>query len=496
MTDEERELDDTSRPRSRREMREAKQAALKARRRKRMANWSFGAVLLLLVGSIPVLGMIGRDLIENSHDGKILNPVVNPSAPGYEALVDPTPTALVVQTGADGKVNGATLLALGNGEAGGGSVVLVPIDTAVRHSASGVDRLRFAHQFGGTATLRGQVGDLLGLGFGEVIEVNDSRWAELVRPLGSITIDNPDAITTASGQEIPAGKVTLTPEQVGPYLATSVDGESDLNRMVRQQLFWQAWIREVSARGNKADLVPGESGTGMSRFIHTMSKGTTDVSVLAVNSSDSDAGPPFTIDQSQVQQQMVLAVPFPIGAFPGQRTRVKVLNGVKAGAPANEITDSLVLGGAEITSLGNASRFGQKQTTIEYYSKAAKGRARFLQAKLGFGKLVYRPLPDQSVEVTVTVGADAEQAALTQPSTTAPTTLDKSLDGDSTFTGNDLSSTTIPETSPDTTADQGGDVSTSTSESSGSNGSSSGSSSSQSGTSGSTSGGSQEDTGG
>lgn len=387
-----------------------------------MARVGFVTALVVLVAAIPALALIGRGLIENSRDGKVLTPISDPRAAGYQALVDPTPTALVVQTDDAGKLKSATMLALGAGDAGGGSVVLIPVDTKLARPASGVDRLRSSYQFGGVPVFRDQVAALLGVGLGEVIEVNDTRWSELVRPLGSVTVDNPDSVTGAGGQVFASGRLKLTPGKVGPFLSAIDSGESDLNRMVRQKLFWEAWVKAVAAGGNRADLVPGESGSGISRFVHTLAKGTTDVSTLAVDDSHSGDGPPFVANDAQLRRQIAIAVPFPVSAYPGQRVRVRLLDGVKPGALANNVTDALVLGGAEITALGNASRFGQSDTQVEYYSKDMRERALLLQASLHVGKLVYKARPDESVDVTVTIGSDIGRAAITEPMTTQPTT--------------------------------------------------------------------------
>ena len=459
MTEDAREPDDDSRPGSRRAIRREREAERRNRRRRVLTSVGFGTVLTVLIAAIPVLALVGRHLIENSQDGKVLNSVSDPKAPGYEALVDPTPTALVVQTDPQGKVNGATILALGSGDAGGGSVILVPLDTRLREPGSGVDRLRTAYEFGGVQILRDQIGSLLGIGFGEVIELGDARWAELTRPVGSITFDNPDSVTAADGTEFASGTLTLRPDQVGPFLAATDDNESDLNRLVRQQFFWKAWLAALAKGGDGPGLVPGEAASGMSRYVRTLARATSDVSILAVNDNPDRNGPPFVLDDNQARLQVAVAVPFPVGAFPGQRTRVRLLNGVRPGPVSSQVTDAVVLGGGEITALGNAAKFDQSETRIEYYTKGMRDRARILQASLGFGKLVYRPQPDQSVDVTVVIGSDARVAPATRPATTVPTTVDtgagSGVESGSPTSRSEPDGTTAPVTDGDPSFDTG-----------------------------------------
>lgn len=428
MTEDAREPAEDSRPISRRQRRQEQQTARRARRRRLLGSVGFGTAIVLLIAAIPVLGLVGRNLIQNSNDGKILTNTSDPKAPGYEALVDPTPTALVVQTDPDGKVNSATVLALGSGNRGGGSVILVPLGTRLREPGAGIDRLRFAYEFGGVKILRDQVASLLRIGFGEVIELGNARWAELTRPVGSVTLDNPDTVTATDGTEFPSGKLTLTPGQVGPFLAATNDNESDINRLVRQQLFWKAWLAQLAARGDGSNLVPGEAATGMSRFVRTLAKATSDVQVLAVADNPDSTGPPFVLDDQQARSQVGVAVPFPIGAIPGQRVRVRMLNGVRAGPVPAAVTDSVAVGGGEIIALGNADKFGQTETRVEYYTKASRDRVRVLLSALGGGNLVFKPQPDQSVDATVIVGSDLQKSTV-PPSTKVPSTSGSSVTG-------------------------------------------------------------------
>ncbi len=449
---------DAPRRSSRRAARLAREAERRTQRRKQAVAVGFGAAIVLLITAIPVLGLVGRNLIENSKDGRILTNVTNPSAPGYEALVNPTPTALVVQTNPDNEVVSATVLALGSGDRGG-TVLLVPLDTKLRIPASGVDRLRTAATYGGPEILRQQIGDLLGIGFADLIQIGDSRWAGLTRPLGGITFDNPDTVTAADGTTFSSGTITLQPDQVGPFLAATVDGESDLNRLVRQQLFWRAWLDELKARGDGANLVPGEEGSGIGRYVRTLARGTHDVNVLAVNDNP-DEGPPFVIDDEQARLQVAAAVPFPVGSYPGQRTRVRILNGVKAGPVPVGVTEAVVLGDGEITALGNADSFGHDTTTIEYYNQATEVRAKFLRAALGVGKLVFHAQPDPAVDVTVVVGKDAERSLAPRPTTTVPTTPPTSPDQGTGGAGSDgsngaVDTSTTSGGSPSSTGDSG-----------------------------------------
>ena len=64
----------------------------------------------------------------------------------------------------------------------------------------------------------------------------------------------------------PAGPIALQPAQVGPYLAALNPGENELNRLNRNQLFWQAWLKQIAA-STAADVIPGETGSGIGLFV-------------------------------------------------------------------------------------------------------------------------------------------------------------------------------------------------------------------------------------
>ncbi len=387
----------------------------------RVRSGAFAVALVLLVGAIPVLGLVGQRIINQTRDGRVFNPVRNPNAPGYEALVDPTPTALMVQVDSAGKPTSATLLALSAGDRGG-SVIFLPLDTAVTRPALGVDRLSVAYALGGVDILKAQVAGLLNIGIDEAVKVDDAKWSQLVRPVGPLTIDNPDSVTTPSGRSFASGRLTLTPDEIGPFMAARAEGESDLNRLARQKLVWLAWLKAVGAAPG-APSVSGDASSGTGRFVRTLARGTVQADTLAVtetgNGNGGGGSPAFQIEPQAELSQVTKAVPFPRSPTPGGRITVRLLNGTKPGPIPSSITDALVRGGAELTSLGNPQSFGRAKTRIDYYSPVSKARAESLHFALGFGEVVYVPRDDQSVDVTVTLGADMSALGSSAPVTTA-----------------------------------------------------------------------------
>src|SRR5690606_11984001 len=103
----------------------------------------FAAAIIVLVAAIPVLGVKGYRLVTNSTDGRFVNSSKSPGDPGYEELVTSTPTALVMQKDADGAPVNLALVSLSGNT--GGHVIFIPLETAVRKPAFGVDRIARAY---------------------------------------------------------------------------------------------------------------------------------------------------------------------------------------------------------------------------------------------------------------------------------------------------------------------------------------------------------------
>lgn len=371
----------------------------------------FGVVLVGLVAAIPALGWEGYRIISNSTAGQFNRTTLRPTDPGYEAQVDSTPTAVAIQFDDQDRPIAATFLALGGGEAGGGLVVFVPLDTEVAAPAYGVNSLRRAYDVvakrPGEARerLASQVGRLLNVGVDEVIDLGTAGWSQLVGPVAPLRIQNPDPVDVG-GVEVPAGPASLGAEQVAGYLAAGGDGESDLNRLNRHQVVWSAWLDQVAASG-KADAVPGESEAGIGRFARELAKGPVTYTTLPVNTIDDGAGALFRVDRDAVNALVTDTVPSPLAAVPGSRFNVRLLNGVSADAiPADLVRQIVGLGGS-VTILGNGPQFDTEQTTIVYADPARKVLAEVLLKALGgTGKArLDREAPD-TIDLTIVLGRD------------------------------------------------------------------------------------------
>ena len=299
------------------------------------AGIAFGSVVavLVLLGLFATgAGLVyaGARILRSSTEGEVLLQETDPAAPGYEALVSPTPTLLVIHD-VDGLVVDLTVLTLPDPSAGGGGVVLVPTRTVSDLPLFGYAPIETAYDLGSADLQAEVVGDVLTTGIGEVVVVDADRWAGLVAPVAPLSIDNPDDIEVDGEVRFPAGDLELEADDVGAYLEATQEGESDLARLFRHRTFWAAWLEAVAASGDPS-AVPGKLEAGIGRFVRALAGGTTVVETLPVEPvtvEDYDDEPTFAPQSDEVAALVADLVPLPRSPRPGVRPRVRLLNGTE-----------------------------------------------------------------------------------------------------------------------------------------------------------------------
>ena len=361
----------------------------------------FASCMVMALGASLALTYVGLKTVRSSKAGRVVSTVTDPAAPGFEAFVEPTPTLVVIHD-VDGELASIAVLALNNGDAGG-SVLLVPPTTL---AGVGVKArpLSVIYAFGADKAdaARASVQGVLGIGIAEAVVVDDARWAELVGPVAPLALTNPDDL-----DGFPAGPLSLLPTQVGPWLETRREGESDLARLYRQELFWESWAAAVTARADDPGVVPGEVEVGIGRFVRGLGHGPARVATIPVDESiDAFGNPQFAADAAAVEVLISDLVPFPTGDVEGARTRVRLLDG--SGDPQHVMRASplVVPADAEIVVAGNADRFDYTATEIRYHAPTQKAAAQRIRDSLGVGTVIDDPRPTEAFDVTIVLGPD------------------------------------------------------------------------------------------
>ena len=375
------------------------------------ARWrtalSFAVLAVLLLAGAGLV-FAGAEVLRDSTEGEVVSQVDDPSAPGFEALVEATPTMVLFHDTGDG-LDAITVLTLPDPDGQGGGVVLVPRRTVVDLPIFGEEPVEIAYDLGDPRVGTEGVGLLLGTAIGQRLVLDDQRWADLVDPVAPIVIDNPNELEI-DGMVFPLGQIELAAEEVGPYLRAAGEEESDLARLFRHELFWEAWLDAIAEEGSLA-AVPGEVDSGIGRFVRTIASGDALVETLPVEPAAPDRfgeEPAFLLDPDAAAGLLETLVPFPASPAPGLRARVRVLNGTtevsKAAAAARELRPADV----EIVLVGNAVELGQEQTTVAYFGDEFRDEAEEVVDLLGVGRAIEDRRPSDAVDITVTLGADYE----------------------------------------------------------------------------------------
>jgi hypothetical protein len=372
--------------------------------------------MVILAAAIPTLGYVGFRKVYNTTAGRRVDAQNDPTRTNYEANVAPTPVLLFAQTNGAG-LSALTLLSLGGSDTGGG-VLFIPVNTVTNEattttttSTRSTTTLAKAFVANGEPGLQQSTANAVGVGFDETVVMNDEQLAAFVAPAAPLAIDNPDRLVDVSSAgrtsvAFPAGNLVLQAADVPRFLSLRNPKESDLNRLVRHQLVWQAWLAAVKASSNP-NVVPGETTTGLGRYVRGLAKGNAQFSTLPVTAQSASSGAEtFVPDSNRIAALMTSFVPLPTPARPGARVRVRLLSGVGPVDVSKLLASPLVSADAQITIVGNANRFDYATTQIVYYDDAFAGAAAELQQLFGVGQATKSTTPADSEDVTVIIGKD------------------------------------------------------------------------------------------
>jgi hypothetical protein len=409
------------------------------RRRRRTSRWwryGFPAALVVLVLAVPVLVWTGIQVVLQSNDGRLIASTADPSSPGWEATIPTTPTMLVATVDNTGGLSSVAVLALSADREG--SIVYIPADTLVDVGGR-FETLVQSYVRGGVQGLQAAVRSLTGTALTDTMVANSRNWQELVAPAGPLSIQNPDDVIVNGVRLFPQGHVVLQPDQVGAFVESRNWGEDDTNRLLRQETFWQAWIQRIGTVG--ASAVPGETDAGIGRYLRTFAHDqAVDYEILPVKvQALTTAYAGVYLPLPEARGVLALAIPFPASPTPGARPTVRVLDGTGRLGHGLVAARNLALDGGQITIIGNAASFREPQTEFIVANASQRAAAQRLRDAFGVGTVVVNPNADDSVDVTVVLGADAlgkaqaenppTRSTTTAPSTSSPTASSTTTSG-------------------------------------------------------------------
>ena len=400
----------------RRRGREQRQRRDRQRRRRAtvwMAVFSVASVALM-----SALALVGYRASLKITGGT--STVTDPEAPGYVAEVQPTPVDLVALTTDDGELAGVVVVTAGNGGKGG-AVVPLPAELVIPATeGSGDDSLAVAFAAGGLEELRRRLGAAVGFGFTSASELSAAEFEQLVGLVGPITVENLDNLVPARNRltegdtapegldevRYPSGSLTLQPDEVVEYLAFRGDGEPVANQALRHQAVWRAVLDGLAGR-DADELEIAGSGAEFVGLLPDLLAGP----VLHETLPIVERGVPGTLfkvsvpDPAQLPGFTARLIPAPTAAFPGQRARVRILNGTTDRNATALVAPKVVASGGLIASVGNAASFDEPATRVVHMAPEARATAEAIAAALGVTATA-ATTSDAGVDVEVVIGRD------------------------------------------------------------------------------------------
>lgn len=365
----------------------------------------FPLVLLALFVTAGALVLAGYNTVLQSTDGKLADTPTDPSQPGWVALTEPTPTMLLLQVDDKKRLNSVTVLSLTAADTGG--VILIPKSTVLQIPGIGDIPLDKAYETGGAVAVQRGVEAILQAGLGETQVVDAAQWSDLVKPVAPVALQSPDVVGDGTGAVFfPKGALSLRPDQVGPYLSTVTPGSDDLNRLLRQQNFWKAWLAKVQAGKANPGVLPGETDSGLGRYVRRLADAQVTIQPLPVSAAPTFIGTVYVPVADDVRQLVSQIIPFPVSSIPGARVRTRILDGTGRLDHGISAAPLLVRGGAQIDAVGNAARFDYTTTELVYSDENVRPQVERLREALGIGALRKTDSTAQAVDVTVVLGSD------------------------------------------------------------------------------------------
>lgn len=384
------------------------------------------ATTVVFVALIAGLGWVGYEASLRITGGGG-DKVTDPEAPGYVADVKPTAVDLAAVTTADGRLASVLVTVPGEDGTGGTVVALPPTAVVPEFEDSGPLFLYTVFEQGGIDGLRTRLGAALTFGFSSAGVVDAAALADLAAQVGPITIDNADNILErdAAGNETVryrAGPLTLQPEEIPEFLAFAGVNEPVPNQSLRQQAVWKALLGGLqiqaaagggsddgagATEGSEDDGSEGQGGSGFLDLVPDLVAGDVmyDDVPLARVPVPGTLFVAYQPDPANLGTFVARTVPFPVSGVPGQRARVRLLNGTDESGAAAIVSPKVVQAGGEITQVGNAESFDLTTSRVEYSNADTRPAAEFIAAALGL-QATRAEEPTQDVDVDVVIGTD------------------------------------------------------------------------------------------
>ena len=366
-------------------------------------RWGFPAALVIVVLWAGWLLASGLQMVLDSEQGTIREAVTDPSAAGFEAFVEQTWSILVATEDDAGELVQVAVVAVADRINGGGTVLLVPPETAVTGCVVQPCTLLDRHSEGGVELVRASLTGLLDVGVTGTALLTPARWENLAGASTAVVVElSGDLVSTgADGTTVvrfPAGRVAIDPGEVADLLGFAEDGDA-LARLARQRDWWSAWLAQVGTGD------PGENLPALDLDVVRLLAAVAGGPVSVVTGPWVPEGSTMVADVAALDDLVVSMFPFPVPLVPGLRPTVRLLNG--SGNPALDAParEAVLRTGVELAVVGNFRTDGAIQTRVIHRDPALSEEANALAAALG-ARVLFDEMASPVTDLTVVIGAD------------------------------------------------------------------------------------------
>lgn len=401
-------------------------------RRRVTTTWALVAAVVGVVAA-AALGAAGYVAIANTTDGQVVGGGVR------EVTFPATPTASLAVVDDSGHLASLAVLAArpsdGDDPGRGGTIVPIPI-SADSSGGFGDERLPLSETVSlfGPESLADEVPNLLGVGIDDLAVVDEAQLAQLLAPIGPISVDLPTPVRDSSGRQIAAaGPQTLDPEAVAAVLSATDPTISGAQRYPIDVVVWRA-LADAVGDGSTTQAPADVFGRVTSGSISVQPLRSSPIVSLDRNPRGVDAA---ALDRAEVLVIFGHIAPGKVAApnpgynfrlvsrfgndqLPGDATRLDV---------AYTATKALLDAGANVISVDTSEHAAQPKTVIEVSDENLIAAAQTLEDVFGPIDVRVGDTRIAGVDVVAELGTDylarldANAATgTTSPATTGPAT--------------------------------------------------------------------------
>ncbi len=378
--------------------------------RGRVVSAAFGVVLAGVVVGAWFVAQAAQDAILDSQAGAVVEMENDPSAPGFRAFTEPTPTAAVLHTTvtADGIAELRSVHVLIANAAGGGTIVTVHPNAAIDPALPTLEE-RFRDD-GLLSTLDG-LQMMFGVGFVETVVLDAASWTTLMQkdlPLTLSLRSDLIEIDRAGNERVLVGEGSRPFEldEVAIIASHRNPGEAPSGLAERHRQIWQAWISRTAA----ADEPPPLFRVGQG-FVELVALLASEEVVYVDAHTQGDAQESGEVDVPALFEVMESLVPSPRPPVGVADLTVMLLDGTGGETDLRGVAHSVTRLGATVAIVGNTDAI-RAETTLRVH--AAEGTEPYRQAAALAEVLdvpvVNAPSSDTSVVATMEIGMDGLDA--------------------------------------------------------------------------------------